>query len=156
MLTETRPLEARAFLDQAVERMQRGQFEAAIGDLRAALRTEPENPWVLSQLGVCLAHIGRFSDGLDACKRAVRLAPNDTLCRVNLGRAYKIRGDKAAAHRTFASAWQENREHPAPAAELARMGVRRRPVLPFLRRSHWCNVLLGRMRSHLARSVHRS
>lgn len=153
MLTEMQTHEARAFLDQAFERMQRGQFEAAIGDLRAALRTEPQNPVVLSQLGVCLAQIGRFTDGIEACKAAVRLAPNDTLCRVNLGRAFKLRGDKAAAHRAFAQAWQDNKGHPAPAVELARMGVRRSPVLTFLPRSHWCNVLLGRMRTRLERSM---
>ena len=75
------------------------------------------------------------------------------MIRVNMGKVFRLAGDNHAAHRTFLRAWQVNRRHPAPAAELARMGIRRAPVLRFLPRSHWCNRHLGRLRYHLERAV---
>ena len=57
----------------------------------------------------------------------------------------------SSAHDAFLSGWNADRKHPAPAAELTRMGVRRPPVLSFLPRSHWLNVRLGRLRARLVR-----
>ena len=98
----------------------------------------------LSYYGLCLAQIGELGRGLGVCERAVRHQPSDVMIRVNMGKVFRLAGDNHAAHRTFLRAWQVNRRHPAPAAELARMGIRRAPVLRFLPRSHWCNRQLGR------------
>jgi hypothetical protein len=86
------------------------------------------------------------------CERAVRLAPDDAQVRVNLGKVHRLAGDMAAAHRTFVRAWSSDRRNSVAATELARMGVRRPPVLPFLPRSNWCNRELGRLRARLERA----
>jgi hypothetical protein len=79
------------------------------------------------------------------------MSPNDPLGRVNLGKVFRLQGDNGAAYEEFLAAWKLDRLHPAPAAELMRMGIRRPPILPFLPRSHWLNVQLGRIRARLLR-----
>jgi predicted Zn-dependent protease len=148
---ETR--EAQALYEMALEKMRRNIIDGATADLQRALQMEPENPVYLSYYGVCLAHRHRIDEAIATCKRALRDQPRNTELRVNLGKVYRLGGDTTRAHRTFLQAWQADRGHPGPATELARMGVRRPPVLTFLPRSHWCNRELGRLRWRLERAL---
>ena len=148
---ETR--EAQALYEMALEKMRRNMMDAASADLQRALQLEPENPLYLSYFGVCLAHRDRVVEGLNTCKRALRDQPRNTELRVNLGKVYRIAGDTERAYRAFLQAWQGDRGHPGPAIELARMGVRRPPVLTFLPRSNWFNRELGRLRWRLERAM---
>jgi hypothetical protein len=79
------------------------------------------------------------------------MSPKDPIGRVNLGKVFRLQGDNASAYEEFLAAWQLDKLHPAPAAELTRMGIRRPPVFRFLPRSHWANIYLGRLRSYLLR-----
>ena len=138
----------------ALEKVRRHLFREAIGDLQEALRADPEQPFYLSYYGLCLAHQpGRVEEGVEFCKRALQLAPWEPTLYVNLGKVYRVRGDHRSAYRSFLRAWQLDKSHPAPAAELARMGVRRAPVFDFLPRSHWCNRTFGKLRSRLERAL---
>ena len=142
----------RGMVQLALEKIRRSRFSEARHDLEEALRAEPEQPWALSYYGLCLAHLGEVHRGRQMCVRAVDLQPADVVLRVNLGKVHRIAGDNAAAHRSFVHAWQVDRRHPGPASELARMGIRRPPVIGFLPRHHWCNRQLGRLRSRFERS----
>lgn len=148
---ETR--EAQALCEMALEKMRRNMMDAAASDLQRALVMEPENPVFLSYYGVCLAHRERVSEALETCKRALRKQPRNTELRVNLGKVYRLAGDSERAYRAFLQAWQGDRGHPGPATELARMGVRRPPVLTFLPRSHLFNRELGRLRWRIERAL---
>jgi len=142
---------AEANFNLAMEQLHRLQYRAAMESMKSALRLSPDNARYLSFYGLCMAQAGRPHDGVETCRRAVAMRPEDAQVRVNLGRVHKLIGDKSAAHRTFLEAWQTDKYHPGPAAELARMGVRRPPVLRFLPRSNWFNVSLGRLRFRLER-----
>lgn len=143
-----------AMYEIALEKIRRHLFREAIGDLQEAMRAEPEQPFYLSSYGLCLAHQpGHVEEGVEFCKRALQLAPVELLLYLNLGKAYRVRGDQGSAYRSFLRAWQLDKRHPAPAAELARMGVRRAPVFDFLPRSHWCNRTFGKLRSRFERSL---
>jgi len=144
---------AEANFNMAMEQLHRLQIRGALESMQAAIRLAPDNARYISFYGLCLAQSGRPDDGVETCRRAVAMRPEDALVRVNLGRVHKLIGDKSAAHRTFLEAWQADKCAPGPASELARMGVRRPPVLRFLPRSHWCNVSLGRMRYRLERAL---
>ena len=148
---ETR--ESKAMYNLAMERMHHCRFREATRDLQEALRIVPDQPLYLSFLGLCMAQDKQFTPAVESCRRAVTLSPDDTMLQVNLGKVYKLSGDKNTAYRIFLQAWQSNKRHPAPAAELARMGVRRAPVLSFLPRSHWCNRSLGRVRYQIERAL---
>ncbi|MFQ5599644.1 MAG: hypothetical protein ACE5G2_03730 [Candidatus Krumholzibacteriia bacterium] len=150
----TRSLQSERLFQEARKRLQANRESDAIDLLRDALRLEPENPAYLSLYGLCLAKAGvGVQQALDACRRALRHAPGDVELQMNLGRVYRIMGDNAAAHRMFLRAWRQNRRHPGPASELARMGVRKPPIIRFLARSHWCNRYLGKLRERVRRSL---
>jgi Flp pilus assembly protein TadD len=142
---------AEANFNLAMEQLHRLQHRGALESIRAALRLAPDNARYRSFHGLCLAYAGRIDEGVEECGRAIALRPEDAVLRLNLGRVHKLRGDKSTAHRVFLEAWQADKQHPGPAAELARMGVRRPPVLRFLPRAHWCNVSLGRLRYRMER-----
>ena len=137
----------------AMEKMHSCHFAGALRDLQEAMRIVPEQPLYLSFYGMCLAQQRQFDPAVDSCKRALGLAPDDTLLQVNLGRVHRLRGETRTAYRVFLRAWQGDKSHPAAAAELARMGVRRPPVLRFLPRSHLCNRWLGKLRFRLERAL---
>jgi tetratricopeptide (TPR) repeat protein len=102
--------------------------------------------------GLCVAIDSEdYESARKICEKAVRMNPNDPIGRVNLGKVFRLQGDNSSAYEEFLAAWNLDKLHPAPAAELSRMGIRRPPVLRFLPRSHWLNVRLGRLRSDLLR-----
>lgn len=145
--------DARALYELAVEKLRRNHIDDALRDLDRAIRLVPKQPLYVSQYGVGLAQRGDLDQAIDLCERAAKADPRNALVLVNLGRVYRIVGDSSHAHEKFVQAWKADRRSRAAAAELARMGVRKAPVLPFLPRSHWCNRGLGQLRAQIERAV---
>ena len=144
--------ESTALFNRAIEMLNRNRASAARKLLEDALQICPQHPAYLSIYGLCVAIDSEdFDSARRICEKAVKMSPEDPQGRVNLGKVFRLQGDNASAYEEFLAAWQLDRLHPAPAAELTRMGIRRPPVLRFLPRSHWANVFLGRLRSHLLR-----
>jgi len=144
--------ESKVLYSQALEMLSRSHVRGAIKHLEEALQISPNNPGYLSHYGLCIAMEREDYDAaLKLCERALKIDPRDVVSRVNLGKVYRLQGDKGAAYDEFLRAWRTDKSHPAPASELSRMGIRRPPVLSFLGRSHWLNVKLGRLRAHLSR-----
>jgi len=155
--TTLRNAQAQRLCQEACSRLHAHDPVEAIALLEQALRLDPHSAQCLSLYGLCLARVhGDYERALRACRQALHEAPDDVDVRTNLGRVYRLMGDKGKAHRLFMDAWMRDRRHPAPAAELTRMGVRHAPVLPFLPRSHWCNRVLGRIRHRLRRALSRA
>ena len=148
--TETH--ESKALFNQAIEFISRNNHGEAMKRLEVALQISPHNAEYLSYYGLCVA-LDRedYQSAVKLCERAVQYDRTSPVARVNLGKVYRMNGMTAAAYDEFIGAWKADRSHPAPAAELSRMGIRRPPVLPFLERSHWLNVFLGRMRAKMTR-----
>ena len=146
--------ESKVLFNQAMEMMSRSHVEAAMKHLEEALQISPNNSEYLSHYGLCVA-LDRedFNSAVKLCSRAIKIAPDITVNRVNLGKVYRMQGDNAAAYDAFLRAWRSNKSHPGPATELSRMGIRRPSVLTFLPRSHWLNVRLGRLRARVERGI---
>ena len=148
--------ESQALFNRAQEEIRRNRFREALHHLREALSIAPYNPHYLSLYGYCLAKERKTYDtAVDLCQRALRLRPSDPDLLVNLGRVLRLGGDKVTAHGTFLRAWEKKKGHTGAATELSRMGVRRRPVIPFVPRSHWSNKYLGMVRARIERSLQR-
>ena len=147
---------AHAYFNLALEKIYRNDYLDALDFLTVAVDAAPRNALYLSYYGLCLAKArSDFDAALKICKRAAESRPRDIAVRVNLGRVYRMRGNNLAAWKTFHKAWQQNKRHAAPALELTSMGIRRRPVIPFLPRSWWGNKVLGMLRSRIERAVFR-
>jgi len=144
--------ESNVLFNRAIEMLNRNRAGAARKHLEMALQICPQHPSYLSLYGLCIAIESEdYESARKICEKAVRMHPNDPVGRVNLGKVFRLKGDNRAAYDEFLAAWKLDRQHPAPAAELTRMGIRRPTVFPFLPRSHWANVRLGRLRAQLQR-----
>jgi len=144
--------ESKLHFQNAMEMVARNNVQVALGHLEEALRIAPNNPTYLSRFGLCMAIAhADFDAAIKLCERAIKIDPSDPVSHVNLGKVHKMQGDNSAAYSEFIRAWKSDNSHPSPAAELQRMGIRRRPVVPFLPRGHWINVKLGQLRAKLER-----
>lgn len=80
---------------------QAADWACAEASYRACLELQPAAAEALSNLGVVLAHQGKFDAAIAAYVRTLRLRPSLTPVRVNLGLAYYKTGRLAAAIREF-------------------------------------------------------
>lgn len=150
----TETYESKVLYAQAMELFSRNHVREAMKRLEEALQLSPDNAAYLSQYGLCVALERKdYDSALKICERAVRMDPENPVLGVNLGKVYKLQGENGTAHHLFIRAWEIDKSHPAPATELARMGVRRPPVISFLPRSHWLNKQLGIIRIKLKRGL---
>jgi tetratricopeptide (TPR) repeat protein len=132
-LESLRVLEALALFESAIE------LERRRGKLRVQAR-------YLSFYGLCLALLGhQVREGAEYCREAAAREPYDADLHWNLGVALLRADRRRQAFEALQAGLELEPAHRGIRRELARMGWRRRPVLPFLARSHPLNVLLGRL-----------
>jgi len=132
-LSEGRLLEAQAL------------FEASL-KLSKELGEGPIQPRYLSYYGLCLSRQkGLLAEAKEICERAAESEPYNAELWLNLARVSMARGDRANVHRAVVSGLAVAPTHPGLIDHLKRIGVRRRPLLPFLPRGHGLNRLAGRL-----------
>ncbi len=125
-------------------------FEAAI-ELERRFGQERPQARYLSYYGLCLGlERGDLREALRFCREAVTLEGYNADVRCNLGRVLVRAGRRKEAYINFVRGLRVEPCHPTILRGIRQMGVRRRPVVPFLSRTNPLNVLLGRMRIRLA------
>jgi len=130
-----------------------GKTKTALALLEAAIEIErrrgngPPQARYLSYYGLCLALVrNEVREGLRYCREAITLESYNSTLRCNLGRVLLRAGRRREAHRCFARGLRLEPGHAATYRELRQMGLRRKPLLPFLARNHPINVFFGRLR----------
>ena len=147
-------LESQALFNLALEKINRLRYREALGHLTDARKMAPTNAVYLSFFGLCVAHVQHdYPRAVRVCTQALAANPRDPLVRVNLGKVHRLSGNNEAAYEELLRAYDLNKQHPATAAELIRMGVRRPPFFTFLSRQHWVNRYLGMVRATLERKL---
>ena len=132
-LDEGRGLEALALFEAALE------LERRHGAIRPQAR-------YLSFYGLTLAlEGGRIREGLGFCKRAIPEEFYNPELYWNYGRVLMAAGRKKEAHDVLRKGQILQPSHAGIAKDLDKLGRRRRPMIPFLSRSHPFNVALGRL-----------
>jgi predicted Zn-dependent protease len=121
----------------------------ALDLLQEAAEEEPGNPWFRSYYGLCLGHLKRFAEAEKHCQAAIDLNLAKAQFYINLGEVYLLGARRKRAHEMFSEALKWEKENPLAKKYLAQMGLRKKPVLPFLGRSHPVNVSLGKLRRKL-------
>ncbi len=153
-LVATDTHESDTFFKQALELLSRNHAGEAMKRFEEALQISPNNAVYMSHYGHCVAiEKDDLVSARKLCERAVKMDPDDPVTQVNLGKVLRLQGENKLAHKTFIKAWKTNKTHPAAAAELSRMGIRRPPVLSFLSRTHWLNKRLGAWRIKIERGL---
>lgn len=137
----------------AEEHFRRGEQELAAGchsaaleHFRAAHRLEPNSPRIRSFYGLCIGLAeSRFDRALELCRGAAKEEFFNPILYHNLARVHLAFGFKAEAIRFLRRGLMIDPASTAIRDELGRLGVRRRPVLGFLRRRHVLNRWFGRL-----------
>jgi hypothetical protein len=138
----------------AIERCRRGGWKEGLPALaRIAENDERQGALpalVYSYLGYGIAlRQQRIQEGLKLCQHAMKLEFYQAENYLNLARTQLLARQRRAAVRTIASGLRVEPDHAQLLALRREIGVRRQPVLPFLRRTNPLNLLFGRIRHAL-------
>jgi tetratricopeptide (TPR) repeat protein len=101
----------------------------------------------LSFFGLCLALVEKkIKPSIDLCKRAIELQFYNSDHFANLARVYTAAGNRKKALETVAQGMKTHPDDDALIAVRRELGIRSRPLVPFLERSNPINVNLGQAR----------
>ncbi len=138
-------------LERAVALCRGGRWREGLARLSAIARaTEPSVVLpgsFYSFLGVAVARCeGRKRDGVELCRYAAGLQPRNAEIQLNLASVYLMARNRRAAMRSLRRGLALAPGHSGLLELAAQVGVRRRPVIPFLPRSLGLNRMLGSWR----------
>ena len=124
--------------------LEENHSDEAARHFREAHRLDPVSPRVRSYHGLCVGLTERrFDKALELCRSAAKEEFFNPALYHNLARVHLAFGFKAEAIRYLRRGLMIDPGHAAIGSDLRRLGVRRRPVLSFLRRQHAINRWLG-------------
>lgn len=107
----------------------------------------PRDAQGLSFFGLCLALVKRMNKpAIDLCKRAIDLEFYNGDHYANLARVYLVAGNRKKALEAAESGLKVAPENEELLEVRKMIGIRSRPPVPFLDRSHPINVSLGQSR----------
>lgn len=105
----------------------------------------PFEGYFYSYLGVAIARReGRKREGVELARYGVELDPRDPESRLNLARAYLLIRNRRGAIRQLKIGLQLSPGNRALRSLRDRIGLRRRPFIPFLSRDFFLNQWVGR------------
>lgn len=150
-----RPAEMTDAMRDAIERCRRGGWKDGLPAL-ARIAEQEVRPGALPALvysylgyGIALRQ-QRLVEGVKLCQHAVKLEFYQAENYLNLARAQLLADHRRAAVRAVVDGLRIEPDNRQLLEMYHELGIRKRPVLPFLSRSNPFNSLLGRVR-HLFR-----
>jgi tetratricopeptide (TPR) repeat protein len=141
------------YLDEVKSLLQKKNNRRALDLLNTALLEYPDEPFLLSYYGCLEAVINQnVAYGIDTCKRALEmLNDRSPVSReifyptfyLNLGRAYIAAGKKKDAVAAFQKGLSYDEENKDLLWEARKLGMRKSPVIPYLKRTNPINKYIG-------------
>jgi len=141
------------FLDEAKDLLRKGRSSDALKSLGKGLEKFPNDPFLMSYYGCLYALLTKDpAKGIKMCREAIReLDESIPFGRelfypqfyLNLGRAYLGASKKREAIKAFNTGLRAYPEDQELIREMKKLGIRRRPPLPFLDRSNPLNKYIG-------------
>lgn len=135
--------------------------KAALEMLKKALELFAADPFLMSYYGCLIAVVeNKPEEGIKICQEAIEKirgslpldseSPYPVFC-LNLGRAFLKADLKAGAFSAFQEGLQNDPENQDLQWELRKLGIRKKPPVPFLKRSNPINKYLAILLSKKAR-----
>ncbi len=141
------------YVDDVKRLLEANNYKGALKMLGKALTEHPYNPFLLSYFGCLEAVVNRnYDHGVDICKDAIDIFNQEVpfgqdlfypVFYLNLGRAYLAGGNKKSAAEAFKKGLESDPENSDLTWELKKLGMRRKPVIPFLTRTNPMNKYVG-------------
>ncbi len=133
---------AETLRDRGLEALEQNNTVAALSFLERAHRLE-KTPITCSSLAYCMAkERGQFKQAFALCEEAIEKEPDSAAHYLNLGRIHILAGNRAEAITAFREGMKHNLDDRI-IAELATLGIRKPPVIPFFKRANFLNKYLG-------------
>jgi tetratricopeptide (TPR) repeat protein len=146
---------AAEYLKAARAHLRSNRYKEAYSVLLQASAIYPDHPLILSYRGWLQAVVDKkYKSGLAACRRAFVLfktSDPELSGRVyptlflNLGRAFILAGRKKDAVENFRKGLGYDKSSVELKKELQLLGLRKQPPIPFLSRSNFLNLLIGKL-----------
>ena len=139
---------SKQLFDKGIDALSEGKILAALSCFENAFAIE-EDPLISSFIAFCIAkERGDVQKAISLCNAAIRKEPENSFHYLNLGKIYLLRKDTKEAINILRQGlkYEENQQI---ADELIKLGTRKPPVIPFLKRSNSINKYLGMILSRL-------
>jgi tetratricopeptide (TPR) repeat protein len=160
MLKAEKPRERKmvsVYLKEVKNLIRDDNLEGALRTLDKALTEHPFNALLLSYYGYLDAIVNKnYERGMDLCKTAVAIFKEESreegslrhegfhaVLYLHLGRTYLAGGIKKSAVKAFKQGLEADPKDPYLLSEVRRIGIRRKPIFPFLKRSNPINKYIG-------------
>jgi Flp pilus assembly protein TadD len=125
-------------VDMASELMKKGQYQAALPELKKAVELGPTEALAHNNLGVALAETGKIEEAIAHYRKALELSPEYPEAYNNLGEALAGRGAMGEGIALFRKALELDPRHPGAnsnlGATLAQQG-RLDQAIPYLKKA---------------------
>ncbi len=130
--------------------LEAGDVESAEASLRQGLERVPGHPECVAYLAVCLAAGKRkYVTAEKLVTNIINKNPGDPTAWYALGRVNLLGGRRDQAFKNFEKAKRVSRGDQNIKVIVDEMDPRREPVMSFLPRNNFVNILLGRLRAKL-------
>lgn len=127
---------------KGLEALNRGDTLSALSHFEKIINIE-RIPSVCSAYAYCIAkERGQISNAISLCEEAIQKEPQNAFHYLNLGRIYLIDNNRAEAIKTLREGLKYE-ENQVIIEILNKLGLRRPPIIKFLKRSHPLNKYLG-------------
>lgn len=125
-----------------LEALTRNDTLSALKFFEKAVHME-DKPTYCSYFALCIAkERGQFQLAVTLCEKARAREPQNPVHYLNLGNVYLIAGKKVDAIKTFREGLVHERNQQI-IDELDKLGIRKPPVISFLKRRNHVNKFLG-------------
>jgi tetratricopeptide (TPR) repeat protein len=141
-------MQAEEFYEKGLNALSNGHVYLALVCFEQAANLE-KSPMYCSHLAFCLAKArGQYGEAIDLCAEVMAEEPGNPLHYLNLGRIYLLAGEREKALRTLRNGLQYDKNSEI-LRELERLGMRKQPVFPGLKRENplnkYCGILLKKL-----------
>lgn len=148
--TETAELDLMVEFREAVELLKNEYPAKALVKLRHAFETDKHNPYYMSFLGLCLARAEQqWDEAAQLCEAAMHLKRKEIKFHLNLIEVYALAGKREKALDQVEAALKLFRNDSRLKRLRGKVVRRRKPLLPFLKRNHFLNRELGKLRHRI-------
>ncbi len=141
------------YLEDVKIYLKKKDFKKALGELSISLKYYPDDPLLLSYYGCLEAILNKnHTYGTQICLKAIEKL-NEKMSfgqeffyptlYLNMGRAYLASGNKKKAVDAFQKGLVYDSENKDLIQEIKKLGVRRKPAISFLPRTHPINKYIG-------------
>ena len=145
------------YVKEARKLIKRKKLKNALEIVEDAIALFPDDPFVLSLHGYLRAAVlKQYKEGKEECKTALFIYEKKKLVGgeyylhffyLNLGRVFLLTGDRDIAINYLRKGLELDKGNRDIINELIQLGVRKKPVLPFLSRGSFLNRFLGKLLS---------